>query len=444
MTPHDWDALEAEALDHFRALLRIDTTNPPGHESQAVDYLAGALAREGIESAILIPAPGRANLVTRLSCGDPSDALMVSAHVDVVPADAASWTHPPFGAEIHDGYLWGRGAIDMKHMVVYGLMSCLLLKRLGRPLKRDLVFAAVADEEAGMAHGSRWLVEQHPDAIAGRWCLTELGAFTMHVAGQRVYPIQVAEKGIVWLKMTAIGTSGHGSMPHLDNAVTKLARALDRLARRRLGRHPNSAVKGMIAGLGKAAGFPLSLPLHLLSVPGIGDWVIDRLASAEQSRLFAALLHDTACPTGLAAGHKENVIPSEASAILDCRILPGSSLQTLMAEIRAVVGPDMRFKVIQAHDPVVQDPDTPLFELLSDVVRERDPGCHVVPSCTVGYTDGASYSKLGYTTYGFAPIQLPPDLVFSDLYHGHDERIPVDGFRWGLRTFLEVVLRFCC
>ncbi len=443
MVDVDWNAIEDEALEHFQTLLRFDTTNPPGDVAAATRYIAEVLGREGISSTVLEAAPGRTNLVARLSAGDPNDALMISAHLDVVPAERERWTHPPFAAEIHDGYLWGRGAIDMKHMAVFGLMALVLLRRLGVELRRDVVLAAIADEEAGMEYGSKWLVSHHPDLIAGRWCLGEVGGFTMHVGGQRVYPIQRAEKGIVWLKMTTSGTPGHGSMPHRDNAVVKLSRALSRLAARPLPRHRNEPVQGMIADLGKAAGFPLSIPLRLISVPILGDWVLDRLPGSDLPPLLSALLHDTACPTGLVAGQKENVIPSAASVVLDCRILPGSSLDALMSEIRQAVREDVTFEVIQASDPVVHEDDTPLFDVIRQVLSERDPGCHVLPTCIVGYTDGASYRKLGYTTYGFAPIRLPPDLVFSQLFHGHDERIPVAGFKWGLRTFFEVVRRFC-
>jgi acetylornithine deacetylase/succinyl-diaminopimelate desuccinylase-like protein len=331
----DWEAAEAEALDHFRQLLRIDTTNPPGGEIAACRYLEGVFRREGFEPTIFEPAPGRGNLLLRLDGGDRANGLMVSAHLDVVPAEGAHWTHPPFGGEVHDGYIWGRGTVDMKHMAIYGLMAVLLIKRSGLKLKRDLLYAAIADEEAGMRFGSRYLVENHADLLEGRYCLTEVGGFTMHIGGQRIYPVQIAEKGVAWLKMTVRGTPGHGSMPHGDNAVVKLARAIDRLARKPLPRHPNVAVTGLIKGLAQAAGMPLSIPLRLLLVPGIGEWVLDIFPNREQAKIFSALLHDTACPTNLAAGSKENVIPSAASVVLDCRILPGSSLETLQREIRS-------------------------------------------------------------------------------------------------------------
>lgn len=444
MSDPDWAAVEREALDHFQALLRLDTTNPPGNELAAARYLEVVLRHEGIEPVVLESAPGRGNVVARLDGGDRRNGLVVSAHLDVVAAEAAHWTHPPFGGELHDGYLWGRGTVDMNHMAVYGLMAAILIQRLGLPLLRDLVFAGIADEEAGMRVGSRWLVEHHPDLLEGAYCLTELGGFTMHIGGQRIYPVQVAEKGVAWLKMTVRGTPGHGSMPHGDNAVVKLARALARLARQPLPRHPNTPVSLLIKGFAQAAGIPLSVPLRLLLVPGLGELVLKIFPNREQAKIFSALLHDTACPTNLVAGSKENVIPSSASAILDCRILPGSSVETVQQEIRDVVREDVTFEVLHNTTPTDNPPGTPLFDLIGQVLRERDPGCHVVPSCIVGYTDAASYQHLGLITYGFAPIKLAPDLNFSALYHGHDERIPVDGFFWGLRTFFEVVRRFCC
>lgn len=442
MAEIDWPAIEQEALDHLRALLRLDTSNPPGNEMVAVRYLDDVLRREGLEPEIVEPAPGRGNLVLRLDGGDRQNALMISAHLDVVAAEGEHWTHPPFAAEIHDGYVWGRGAVDMKHMAVYGLMAVLLAKRTGLRLRRDLVFVGCADEEAGMRVGSKWLVEHRPDLIEGKYCVTEIGGFTFHLAGQRIYPVQIAEKGVAWLKMTVRGTPGHGSLPHGDNAVVKLARALARLAEKPLPRHPNVAVNGLIKGLAGAVGLPLAIPLNLLMVPGIGDLVLGIFPEAQQ-KAFGALLHDTACPTNLIAGSKENVIPSAASVVLDCRILPGSSLETLYQELRDRVREDVEFEVIHYCEPAINPPATPLFDLIEQVIREHDPGSHVVRSCIPGYTDGASYQKLGYITYGFAPIKLPPGVVYWDLYHGHDERIPVDGFFWGLRTFYEVVKRFC-
>ncbi len=441
----DWPAVEQEALEHFRALLRLDTTNPPGNEMMAVRYLDGVLRREGLEPEIVEPAPGRGSLVLRIDGGDRQNALLVSAHLDVVAAEAEHWTHPPFAAEIHDGYLWGRGAVDMKHMAIYGLMAAILAKRQGLKLKRDLVFVGVADEEDGMRVGSKWLVDNRPDLLEGAYCLTEIGGFTFHLAGQRIYPIQIAEKGVAWLKMTVRGTPGHGSLPHDDNAVVKLTRAITRLAEKPLPRHPNVAVTGLIKGLADAVGLPLAIPLNLLLAPGIGDLVLGIFPEA-QKKAFGALLHDTACPTNLMAGTKENVIPSSASVILDCRILPGSSLETLYREIRAAiqdVAGEVEFDVINYNEPALNPPATPLFDTIDAVVCEFDPGSHVVRSCVPGYTDGASYQKLGLVTYGFAPIKLPPGVVYWDLYHGHDERIPVDGFFWGLRTFYEVVRRFC-
>ena len=440
----DWKQAHQEALEHLRALLRIDTTNPPGNEREAVRYVEEVLAREGIASTVLESSPGRANLVARLDGGDPDGALLLTSHLDVVPAEPERWTHPPFEATVADGYVWGRGAIDMKNMTVYGLMSVLFAKRLGLPLRRDLVLVTVADEEAGCFEGSRWLVEHHPDLLRGRYALNELGGFTVHLEGERLYPIQLACKGFAWIRMTARGEPGHGSMPHGDNAVVKLARAIERVNDQLLPFHLHPVMERFMAEAGAALGFPASLLLKLARKPSTSDFVLRKvLPDKEKAKVFLASLHNTANPTGLAAGHKENVIPSEASAMLDCRMLPGFTTEDLLRELRPVVGPDIELTVTREGPPSETKGDTDMYRLLEEVLLARDPGCRVAPYLVVGFTDAISYDRLGIETYGFTPIKLPKDLVFSALYHGHDERIPVEGFEWGLETFWEVVRRYC-
>lgn len=438
----DWNHLHQEALQHFQNLLRLNTVNPPGNEIIAANYLSEILKQEGIPFEILESAPGRANLVARLSSGKSEGPLLLSSHLDVVPVETEKWKHPPFGAEIAEGCLWGRGAIDMKHMAIYSLMTLLLVKRLGMKLKRDLIWAAVADEEAGCDQGSRFLVEQHPDRIHAEYALNELGGFTIHSGKKRFYPIQIAEKGFVWMRIKATGEAGHGSLPHGDSAIVKLARAVEHLHKNYLPRHTHPVSESFILSLASGQAFPASLFLKGIVKP-YGDFFLKILPDKEAARFFIATLHNTACPTGLEAGQKINVIPSEAALLVDGRILPGSNPETFLAEIKNLIGPGYTLEVLKQSLPVETSANTPLYHLLKQVLEERDPGSKAIPYLVTGFTDATCYQKLGIKTYGFSPIKLPPNLVFSKLYHNHNERIPVEGFQWGLETFFEAVRRFC-
>ncbi len=438
----NWNNLHQEALRHFQNLLRLNTVNPPGNEIIAVHYLSEILKQEGIPFEILESAPGRANLIAKLSSGRSEGPLLLSSHLDVVPVEIEKWKVPPFEGRVEEGCLWGRGAIDMKHMAIYSLMTLLLVKRLGIKLKRDLIWAAVADEEAGCDHGSRFLVEQHPDRIRAEYSLNELGGFTIHSGKKRFYPIQIAEKGFVWIRIKAIGEAGHGSLPHGDSAIVKLARAVERLHKNYLPRHVHPVSESFILSLASGKAFPASLFLKG-TVKSCGDFFLKILPDKEAARFFIATLHNTACPTGLEAGKKINVIPSEAALLVDGRILPGSSPETLLSEIKKLIGPGYTFEVLKQSLPVETTANTPLYYLLKEVLEERDPGSEAIPYLVAGFTDATCYQKLGIKTYGFSPIKLPPDLIFSKLYHNHNERIPVEGFQWGLETFFEAVRRFC-
>ncbi len=439
-----WTAIQAEALDRFRQLLRIDTTNPPGNEIEAVRFVAELLKAHGIEYEIIETAPGRANLIARLKgTGKAGGPLLLSSHLDVVPADAETWTCPPFAAEIRDGFVWGRGAIDMKHMSIYGLTAMLLLKQLGAPLQRDLILAAVADEEAGCDFGMRWLVENRPELVRAEYALNEVGGFTLHAGQRRLYPVQVAEKGFVWVRMTMRGRAGHGSMPHKDNPVVKLASVLNKLANTRLPVRPTAVVDNFLKKVGQSMGGLASFALAGVRFAPLTDLLIDRLPDQEQRNVFNACLHNTVCPTVFEGGGKINVIPGSASVLMDCRTIPGASEADLIAEIRAIVGDSVDLEILKSGPPAVVDPDTPLFRTIESAIRRHDPGAEVVPYMVVGFTDSKWLAQLGVTAYGFAPIRWPREVKFSELFHGRDERIPVEGFQWGLRTFFEVVAETC-
>jgi acetylornithine deacetylase/succinyl-diaminopimelate desuccinylase-like protein len=441
----DWPAATAEALAHFKELLRIDTTNPPGNERAAADYLARVLDREGIPYRIVESEPTRASLVARLVGSGKKAPLMLNGHLDVVPAEREHWQHDPFGAEEHDGCVWGRGAVDMKNMVAMSLMTLVTLKRAGAVLDRDLIFAAVADEEAGSRHGARFLVEQHPDLVRAEYVLNEIGAYTLYLGDAVFYPIQVAEKGICWFELTAQGTPGHGSMPRPDNAVVRLARAVEALGTVRLPFHSVPVVETFLRGLVERAPALARKAVPLLSRPAFARVLLTlaRMQDPEQAISLEALLRNTASPTVLSGGRKVNVIPSSASVLVDGRMLPGQTVDGFLAEVQRVVGDDLRVRILEQHEGQVFRTDTPLYDAIRRIIEKHHPGAVAVPFMIPGFTDSHAYAKLGATCYGFSPVKMPKGLNYTRLYHGHDERIPIDGFAWGLRVLFDLVSEFC-
>jgi acetylornithine deacetylase/succinyl-diaminopimelate desuccinylase-like protein len=441
----DWPQITAEALALFKDLLRLDTSNPPGNERPAAELLARKLAAENIPHQLIESAPGRANVIARLRGTGAKAPLLLSAHLDVVPAEAERWQHPPFGAVEADGYLWGRGALDMKNMAAMSLTTLLLLQRQRVRLDRDVIFAAVADEEAGAQHGSLFLVDRHPELVRAEYVLTEVGGHTLHVEGARFYPIQVSEKGLCWFEITAEGPPGHGSMPHPHNAVARLARAIAALAQARLPQHNTAVVEAFVRALAARSPFPQRRLLPLLLNRFLSGPLLGRLQTRnpEQALGLNAMIRNTASPTILSGGKKINVIPSEATVQVDGRIIPGQTLDGFLDEIRAVVGDDVRLTVLDQHPGTTFDSKTALFAAIAATIERHDPGALPVPYMIPGFTDAFAYARLGATCYGFAPVRLDPSLNFSRLYHGHDERIPVDGFAWGLRVLYELVRDFC-
>jgi acetylornithine deacetylase/succinyl-diaminopimelate desuccinylase-like protein len=429
----------------FKDLLRIDTTNPPGNERPAADLVAKVLTDEGIPFELFESEPGRANVVARLRGSGKAGPLLLNGHLDVVFADAAAWKHPPFAAEEADGCIWGRGAIDMKNMVAMSLMTLVLLKRSGQALDRDVIFAAVADEEAGSRKGSLWLVENHPELVRADYVLNEVGGHTLHMGEARFYPVQVSEKGICWFEMTAHGEPGHGSMPHKHNAVVRLSEAISAIGHARLPQHNTAVVENFLRTIAASAPLPQRLAMPRMIDPRFAGFLLDILGklNPQQARGLGAMLRNTVSPTMLEAGRKVNVIPSTASARLDGRVIPGQSVETFLAEVRSIVGADVTLNVFEQHDGTTFPSDTPLFATIRKVLGRHDPGATAVPYMIPGFTDAFAYKMLGAVCYGFSPTKLGPDLDFTRMYHGHDERIPKDGFAWGLRVLFEVVRDFC-
>jgi len=419
-----------EVVDLCRALIRFDTSNygdkPGPGERAAAEWVAERLAEVGLESTVLESEPGRTSVVARMAGADPSrGALLVHGHLDVVPADAADWSVDPFGGEIRDGMLWGRGAVDMKDMVAMTLAVARAYARTGTKPPRDLVLAFVADEEAGGTRGAHFLVDHHAELFAGcTEAISEVGGFSLTAPdASRWYCIETAEKGIAWLRLTVRGRAGHGSMTNPDNAVTRLAEAIGRLGRTRLPLHLTPTVQAFLTQTDEAFGLRLD--------PDDLDAGVARLGPI--GRIVGATLRNTATPTMLDAGYKVNVIPGSATAYVDGRFLPGFE-DEFDAELDAILGPDIEREYVH-HDIAVETPfDGALVAAMGEALRAEDPGARTVPYCLSGGTDAKSFSTLGIRCFGFAPLRLPADLDFSGLFHGVDERVPLDALEFGARV----------
>ncbi len=413
----EWEAAEREALNSLRDLVRLDTSNPPGNERLAADYLGSALGQHGIDAVVREGVPTRANLVARIKGSDSSKPpLLLSSHTDVVPVETDGWSRPPFSGDLADGCVWGRGSIDMKAKCAMDLALLTAIRRSGLTPERDLILAAVADEEAGSEHGAKFLVERHPELVRAGYVLNEVGGFTVHMGERRFYPIQVAEKGFVTVKMTVTGMPGHGSMPRPDAAIARLAELITRVV--------NTPMRKKVTPLMEATLTELGVPIDAAGP------------------LFRPMLENTVNPTIIRGGYKDNVVPGEAWAVLDGRTLPGEDPESFMSELRAIVGPEPSFELLKTAPAAETTPDTPLFELIKERIESADRGARAIPWMIPGATDNKFYSKLGAACYGFAPVKLEPHMPFGALYHGNDERLPVDGFFWGLKVYADVVLSF--
>lgn len=444
----DAEALE-EVVTYTSELIRIDTTNRGGgdcRERPAAEYAAERLAGAGLDPVILERTPGRGNVVARIAGTDPTaDALLVHGHLDVVPAQAEDWTRHPFSGEVEDGVVWGRGAVDMKHMAAMSAMVLKLLQRNGVKLKRDVIFTGVADEEAGSKYGAEFLVDQHRDLVQCEYAIGEIGGFSLHLAGVTYYPIQIAQKGTVWGTMKLNGTPGHGSMPRSDSVIVKLGRIVERLGSTRLPQHDSEPVREMVEALAREQKFPMSMIIRSLLNPRLSGSILKLFPNPGVARAFAALLSNTASPTIIRAGSKVNVIPGTAEVQFDGRTLPGQTKEDLLRELREVAGPDAEFEVFDTTPPVTTSKDTELFRSLSASVRRADPKGVPIPYVIPGFTDARAFDKMGAKYYGFAPIRFDPthNVSFTEMYHGHNERCPVDGFHWGMRLLYDSVVSFC-
>ncbi|MDT4892132.1 MAG: hypothetical protein QOE97_1167 [Pseudonocardiales bacterium] len=423
-----------EVADLLRELIRIDTSNPTHPERPAAEWVAQKLDEVGIASQIIEAAPGRASTIARIEGTDGSRSpLLIHGHLDVVPADASEWSVDPFAGEISDGYVWGRGAVDMKDMDAMVLALVREWARTGRKPPRDIVLAFVSDEEAGGREGAHYLVDNHADLFAEcTEAISEVGGFSISLNDSaRLYLVQTAEKGISWLRLRAKAQPGHGSMVHPDNAVTQLAAAVSRIGAHEHPVHITDTVRSMVEGLGTAMGVDLD--------PDDPQKWLGLLGGA--SRMIGAVIRNTTNPTMLEAGYKANVIPSKAEATIDARFLPGFE-DELLATIDELLGAGVEREFIVRDIAVETSFDGALVETMSAALRAEDPAAHPIPYLMSGGTDAKSFSTLGMRCFGFSPLLLPADLDFMSLFHGIDERVPIDGLKFGVRV-LDRVLAAC-
>lgn len=424
----------SETVRIARDLIRIDTSNRGGGDAEperpAADYVAAYLTELGLEPTIIESAPGRASVVARVTGADPTlPALVLHGHLDVVPADPANWTVDPFAGEIRDGMLWGRGAVDMKDMDAMILTSIAELLRAGERPRRDVIVAFFADEENGGVYGAHYLVKNHPELFAGAGtAVSEVGGYSIDVEGTRAYLIQTGEKSLDWIRLRARGTAAHGSRVWHDNAVTRLAEAVAALGRHEwplalcdttrelvdeiaaiLGEDPQQvAPDELVLRLGKSGGF------------------------------IQASLRNTSNPTVLTAGYKHNVIPDTAEALVDVRALPDQQAD-VRAEVQRIVGPDIEVETVHS-DIGLEVPFTgELVEAMTASLLRHDPEARVLPYLLSGGTDNKALSLLGITGYGFAPLRLPADLDFPGMFHGVDERVPLDALDFGHQVLVDLL-----
>ena len=428
-------SIEEEAVSICQDLIRIPSVNygeGKGDEKAVADYVVKSLSEVGITATIYESAPNRCNVIARIKGSDPTRAgLIVHGHLDVVPANADDWSVDPFSAEIRDGMIWGRGAVDMKNVDAMILAIVRSWARAGFTPERDIVLAFFADEEAGMTYGSRWMTANHPEVFAGcSEAISEVGGFSVTVAdGKRLYFVEAAQKGIHWMKLTARGRAGHGSMMNDANALTSLTEAVTKIGRYEWPQRYTKTVKVLFKKIAEATGKPYDEKDLRPLLMEIGP----------TERMIGATLQNTANPTMLEAGYKANVIPGSASAVIDGRFLPGYENE-LNETIRSIIGEDIEIETISRDIALEVDFAGDLVEAMCNAITKFDPEGIPVPYLMSGGTDNKALSELGIVGYGFSPLRLPADLDFMALFHGVDERVPISGLHFGvnvLKDFME-------
>ena len=427
-------------VEILQKLIRFDTSNPPGNEGECIAFIDQLLTQAGIKTRLLARSDARPNLIARIAGQGNAPPILLYGHVDVVPADSQRWQQPPFSGVLTEGYVWGRGALDMKGGVAMMLSAVLRAKAEQVQLPGDVVLAIVCDEETFGDYGARFLVETHPELFSGiRYALGEFGGFSLSIGKRRFYPIQVAEKQICRLRVRFSGPGGHGSMPVRGGAMAKLAHFLRRLDGCSLPIHVTPPARLMFQTMASSLGGLSGLVIRQLLNPVLSGSMLGLLG--QRRRLFAPLLRNTVSPTMLGGSSNFNVIPDEVSVDLDGRLLPGFGPDDLIRELRAVGGHEGQFEVVR-FEPGPSSVDMGLFDILADILREADVDAVPCPLLLSAVTDGRFFSRLGIQTYGFLPMSLPEEFSFMETIHGVNERIPVEAVEFGTRAIYQALQRF--
>ena len=442
--------IEQEITRFLRDLIRINTTNPPGNETAAANFIAQYLAKEGFKTEVIESAPGRGSVITRLKGSGEKPNLLLLSHLDVVSANPAEWTVDPFAGIIKDGYVYGRGAYDMKGMTVVEVLTLLLLKRNNIPLKGDVVLAATADEEKGGEEGAGFLLTHHKEKVWCPYVLNEGGGLAIPQKNVNVYPVQTAEKGILWFKIIAKGTPGHGSTPNMaDNAIMRMNKVITKLGDYQPETMFVPTLRQFLTEVAKINPDLEVIFSRLLGNPLQSEQILDELAKTNKALAeeIRPRTKTTITPTIIHGGVKENIIPSECEAVFDCRVLPGQSVDETLSLIKDLlkdVGMDkLSFEIIQMHDGNESATQTPLYSAITSVLSEFEPNCGVTPKLTTGGTDSRFFRETGSVCYGFHPMR--PDEPNDELekrMHGIDERITIENLVFGTSIFYEAVKRF--
>jgi len=442
-----WNEVRDETAELLSELIQIDTTNPPGNETEAAQYLQKRFSAEGIDGEILESEPGRGTFIARLKGQRPGPTLLLFNHTDVVPAgDAAKWKHPPFSGKIDQGYVWGRGALDMKNQTAVEAMTMFLFQRLGLDFGGELIYAACADEEKGAAYGAEWLVNKHLDKIKADYVINEGGGMPIQVLNKTFYTVENAEKGLLWLKVTVRGTSGHGSIPHADNALAKAARLIRRVVHLQFPKLISPSVRGLIEQLTSAFG-PAGM--------GLAEEILTEYKAADLDHALAgfpikpdhirALTHTTISPTSVRAGSKENVIPDLCEFTLDCRLVPGQEKEEVVEALYTLardLGQSITIEELQYHSPSESAPDTPLYEAIRQVIQEEAPEADVAPFMMTGATDSRFVREAGAVAYGFCPLSSAMSMAErTALFHNDNERVDLESLEIGPRWTTKVAMK---
>ncbi len=437
---HHDEAIYQRPVELLQRLIQFNTTNPPGNEAECIQYINTLLMEAGFQTMLLANDPGRPNLITRLPGQGNARPLLLQGHVDVVTTANQHWQHPPFEGKIVDGYVWGRGTLDMKNGVAMMLAALMRAKAEGISLPGDVVLTLLSDEEVGGDQGAKFLVEKHADLFKDiRYALGEFGGFSIHIGGKKFYAIQVLEKQVCWMKASLHGPGGHASLPMRGGASARLGRLLQQLDQYRLPVHITETPHQMLETIATAIPGPTGTQFGQLLDPRQTDSTLDALDQHRQ--IIEPILHNTVNVTIIKGGSQVNVIPSEITLEMDGRLLPGYTPEDMLAELRQIIGDEVELEIIR-YEQGRAVADMGLFDTLAGVLREADPGSVPIPFLMPVVTDGRFFSQLGIQAYGFLPLNLPAGFDFLQTVHAADERVPVEAMEFGTHAIFEVLRRF--